>query len=95
MGIHNEFFNHSDQWYYAHKCDKCGYDNILSYEDYDGSSTDAGGNMQLVNKDGIDLFAGTVAEGTYRYVCRKCGAPLDRWYNGRWIKLLFTFSVKR
>jgi hypothetical protein len=78
-------FGLTDQWYYAHKCTHCGYDNILSYEDYDPSSIQAGGNIRLVNKDGIDLMSGIITPGSYQYVCSKCGRPLDRWYNGHWI----------
>lgn len=83
-GIAYEFGN-TDQWYYAHRCPHCNYDNILDYSDYDETSPDAGGNIQLVNRDGIDILSGIVSEGTYRYVCKHCGQPLDRWYNGHWI----------
>jgi len=83
-GIAYEFDN-TDQWYYAHRCPYCNYDNILDYTDYDETSPEAGGNIQLVNSDGIDILSGIVSEGSYRYVCKHCGMPLDRWYNGHWI----------
>lgn len=72
-GIH-KLFEQSDQRLWTHKCPHCGYEQVLDYEK----------NIKLVNKDGIDLIGKRVAEGTYMYVCQKCGKPLDRWYDGFW-----------
>ena len=56
----------------------------MSYEDYDSSSVEAGGNILTVNPNGVDLLAKTVVDGSFQFVCKKCGMPLDRWYNGSW-----------
>lgn len=84
MGIH-KLFEESDQFWYLHKCDHCNYHNQLSYDDYDSSSVDAGGNILTVNADGVDPLAKTVVDGSFQFVCKKCGKPLDRWYNGQWV----------
>lgn len=84
MGIH-KLFEKSDQHWYQHKCDRCNHWNKLSYEDYDPSGVHEGGNILCVNPDGIDKLAGTVQEGSFQFVCQKCGKPLDRWYNGEWV----------
>ena len=84
VGIH-DLYTHSDQMEYLHKCAHCGYWNLLSYEDYVDGSPDQGGNIMLLNPDGIDPKGRTVQPGTFQYVCRKCGKPLDRWYNGSFV----------
>lgn len=89
VGIH-DLFVHSDQMEYMHKCTHCGHWNLMSYEDYKDDGT--GGNIMLMDKSGIDLAGRTVRPGTYQFVCQKCGKPLDRWYNGMWIKAVHIFS---
>lgn len=84
-GIHR-LFEQSDQFWYLHKCDKCNHYNQMDYQDYDPSSVDAGGNILTVNPAGVDLLAKTVVDGSFQFVCKKCGQPLDRWYNGQWVK---------
>ncbi|WEW53611.1 terminase large subunit [Staphylococcus phage vB_SauH_SPJ2] len=81
VGIH-KLYQQSDQWYYAHVCQHCQYENEMKYADYDPNDLNKSGNLLLLNPDGIDEQAKTVQEGTYQYVCQKCGKPLDRWYNG-------------
>lgn len=83
-GIHR-LFTTSDQHWYLHKCEKCNYYNQMSYNDYDPSSIEAGGNILTVNPNGVDLLAKTVVDGSFQFVCKKCGQPLDRWYNGTWV----------
>lgn len=83
-GIHRLFVQSDENWY-LHKCERCNHYNQLSYEDYDPSSENAGGNILNVNPDGIDYIAKTVVPGSYQFVCKKCGKPLDRWYNGQWV----------
>lgn len=83
IGIHR-LYQQSDQWYYAHVCQHCGHENEMKYADYDPDNLDKSGNLLCVNPDGIDEMAKTVQDGTYQYVCQKCGKPLDRWYNGVW-----------
>lgn len=83
MGIHG-LFNQSDQNVYMHKCGRCNFWNELSYKEYDGSSKYAGGNILTVNPDGVDVLAKTVVDGSFQFVCKACGKPLDRWYNGSW-----------
>ncbi|BBI90192.1 phage terminase [Staphylococcus phage MR003] len=83
VGIH-KLYQQSDQWYYAHVCQHCQYENEMKYADYDPNDLNKSGNLLLLNPDGIDEQAKTVQEGTYQYVCQKCGKPLDRWYNGIW-----------
>lgn len=80
-GIHR-LFEQSDQHWYLHKCEKCNHYNQMSFEDYSDEGIDKGGNILLLNPDGVDPIAKTVVPGSYQYVCRKCGRPLDRWYNG-------------
>lgn len=83
IGIH-KLYQQSDQWYYAHVCQHCDYHNEMKYAPYDENNLVESGNLLLVNPDGIDETAKTVQDGTYQYVCQKCGKPLDRWYNGVW-----------
>lgn len=73
-GIH-DLFEKSDQHHYMHKCDSCGHRQVLDYEK----------NLECTDERGIDILAGTVRDGTYRFICSKCKAPLDRWYNGKWV----------
>lgn len=68
---------------YLHKCSHCGYWNLLDYSDYTGG--DNSGNIKQVNPDGVDTLARTVQPGTFQFVCKKCGKPLDRWYNGSFV----------
>lgn len=84
MGI-DKLYDKSDQFEYLHRCPHCGRDNLMSFEDYDPNSKEAGGNIMLVNPDGIDLAASNIAPGTYQYVCKYCGKPLDRFYTGHWV----------
>ena len=83
VGIH-KLYQQSDQWYYAHVCQHCDYHNEMKYAPYDENNLEQSGNLLLVNPEGIDEQAKTVQDGTYQYVCQKCGKPLDRWYNGVW-----------
>lgn len=83
VGIH-KLYQQSDQWYYAHICQHCDYHNEMKYAPYDENNLEQSGNLLLVNPEGIDEQAKTVQDGTYQYVCQKCGKPLDRWYNGVW-----------
>lgn len=73
-GIH-ALFEQSDQRVYMHKCDHCGYRQQMDYEK----------NIECVDESGVDLLAKTVKDGTFRFVCQKCGKALDRWYNGEWV----------
>ena len=41
-------------------------------------------NIKLINPNGIDLIGRVIQDGTYQFVCQKCGKPLDRWYSGFW-----------
>lgn len=85
VGVHN-LYEQSDQYNYMHKCNKCGFWNIMDYKEYDSSNIYAGGNVLTVNPDGVDKLAKTVAEGSFQYVCRSCGKPLDRWDSvGEWV----------
>ena len=54
----------------------------MSYDDYDSSTKHSGGNILCVNPDGVDQLTGNVVDGSFQFVCQKCGKPLDRWYNG-------------
>ena len=85
MGIHR-LFEESDQYVYLHKCDKCNYYNEMSFESYDTeSSVENRGNILCTNPNGVDILAKTVVDGSFMFVCKNCGAPLDRWYNGYWV----------
>lgn len=58
----------------------------MSYDDYTPeASVENRGNILCVNPKGIDVIAKTVVDGSFQFVCQKCGAPLDRWYNGLWV----------
>ena len=80
----DKLYKQSDQWFYGYDCKHCDHFNEMKYEDYNPDDLSASGNVLLVNPDGIDEDAKTVQDGTYQYVCQKCGKPLDRWYSGRW-----------
>nr|DAN11147.1 MAG TPA: terminase large subunit [Herelleviridae sp.] len=80
----DKLYKQSDQWFYGYDCKHCGHFNEMKYKDYDPNNLENSGNVLLVNPDGIDEEAKTVQDGTYQYVCQKCGKPLDRWYSGRW-----------
>lgn len=85
VGI-DRLFQQSDQHYYMHKCEHCGYYNQMSYDPYTPeASVENRGNVLCVNPKGIDIIAKTVVDGSFQYVCQKCGKPLDRWYNGVWV----------
>jgi phage terminase large subunit GpA-like protein len=74
FGIH-KLYEQSDQRVYMHKCEHCGYRQQIDYEK----------NIECIDETGVDLVAKTVKDGTYRFVCQKCGKTLDRWYNGEWV----------
>ncbi|UPI12056.1 hypothetical protein [Bacillus phage SBSphiJ2] len=74
FGIHKAFVQ-SDQRVYMHRCDHCGYRQKLDYEK----------NIECVDESGVDVLAKTVKDGTFRFICQKCGKTLDRWYNGEWV----------
>ncbi|ANM46000.1 terminase large subunit [Bacillus phage Belinda] len=73
-GIH-KLFEESDQRIYMHKCDACNYTQEIDYDL----------NVECLDPSGVDTLAKTVRDGTYRFICQKCKAPLDRWYNGLWV----------
>lgn len=84
MGIH-KLFEKSDQHYYLHKCEHCNHWNQMSYDEYNPDNLEKSGNMLCVNPDGVDTLTGNVVDGSFQFVCQKCGKPLDRWYNGEWV----------
>lgn len=84
MGV-DDLYKHSDEREWTFKCTHCGYDNVMSFDDYNSTNLYKSGNILLVNPDGIKLDERTIEPNTYMYVCQKCGKPLDRWYNGRWV----------
>ncbi|GLI90576.1 phage terminase large subunit family protein [Bacillus subtilis] len=71
----NEQFHRSDQRFYMHQCEKCNHRQILSVED----------NIKQIKPNGVDYITETVEDGTFEFVCSKCGRSLDRWYNGEWV----------
>ncbi len=75
-GIH-KLFKESDQRRWVLKCPHCGYDQVMDYQK----------NIKQVNPDGIDTIGRVVLPGTFQFVCQKCGKPLPRWYNGRWVAM--------
>lgn len=84
MGI-EALYEASDQNEWLIRCTHCNYDNLMSFDDYNANNLEKSGNIQLVDPSGIDLTKRSVAPDTYRYVCQRCGKPLDRWYTGRWV----------
>lgn len=81
----DRLYEFSDQWNWNYRCSHCNKLNVITYKDYNPTlAGEDNGSVQLVNKDGINLAAKTVAEGTYRYVCKYCGKPLDRT-GGFWL----------
>lgn len=54
----------------------------MSYDEYNADNLEKSGNMLCVNPDGVDSLTGNVVDGSFQFVCQKCGKPLDRWYNG-------------
>lgn len=85
-GVDREF-NKSDMKFYIHKCTHCGYDNRLKYADYDPNNLEKSGNIGLINPEGLNEDNHEIEDGTFDFVCQKCGKHLDRWYNGRWVAL--------
>lgn len=81
----NRLFTRSDMKYYVHKCDSCGYDNYMKYADFDPDNLEESGNIRMVNPKGFNPQNNEVQDGTFDFVCQKCGEHLDRWYNGRWV----------
>lgn len=71
----NKQFTKTDQRFYMHKCDKCNHYQILSVED----------NIRQLKPNGINYVTEEVEDGTFEFACAKCGATLDRWYNGQWV----------
>lgn len=58
----------------------------MNYEDYvPEAPVERRGNILCVNPKGVDPIAKTVVDGSFQFVCQKCGEPLDRWYNGIWV----------
>ena len=58
----------------------------MNYDEYQAESPiEKRGNILCVNPNGVDVVAKTVVEGSFQFVCQKCGQPLDRWYNGHWV----------
>lgn len=87
VGIH-KLFKQSDQNYYMHKCPHCNYYNKMSFEPYvPEAPVEKRGNVLTVNPQGVDLSAKTVVDGSFQYVCQKCGRPLDRWMTGEWVPM--------
>lgn len=85
VGI-DRLYQMSDQFSYVHKCEHCGYYNKMNYDPYlPEAAVENRGNVLCLNPDGIDLKARTVVDGSFQYVCQKCGKPLDRWSNGVWV----------
>lgn len=74
FGIH-DLYDRSDKRVYMHKCEHCGMRQQLDYEK----------NIECIDESGVDVLAQTVRDGTYRFICQKCGKTLDRWYNGEWV----------
>nr|AAS45252.1 large terminase [Bacillus phage 1102phi1-3] len=74
FGIHKAYVQ-SDQRVYMHRCEHCGCRQQLDYEK----------NIECVDESGVDVLAKTVKDGTFRFICQKCGKTLDRWYNGEWV----------
>lgn len=79
----DRIFNRSDMKYYIHNCTHCGFDNRLRYADYDENNLEKSGNIRMVNPSGFHEDSMEVEDGTFDFVCQKCGLHLDRWYNGR------------
>lgn len=73
-GIH-KLFMESDQRRWVHTCPHCGYEQIMDYNK----------NIKQVNDSGVDTIGKVVLPGTFQFVCQKCGKPLDRWYDGKWV----------
>ena len=81
----DDLYKHSDMKHYLHKCTHCGYWNQMKFANYDPDHLESSGNFLLVNPDGLHEMEREVEDGTFQYVCQKCGKPLDRWYNGEWV----------
>jgi hypothetical protein len=74
FGIH-DLYDRSDKRVYMHRCTHCGLRQQMDYEK----------NIECMDESGVDLIAKTVKEGTFRFVCQKCGKAIDRWYTGEWV----------
>lgn len=83
----DKVFKKSDMKYYMHECTHCGYLNRMKYADYNPNDIEQSGNIRMVNPDGFNEENHEIEDGTFDFVCQKCGKHLDRWYNGRWVAL--------
>ena len=81
FGIH-DLYEHSDKKAYLHKCEHCGYYNKMKYAPYDPDHVENSGNIMKVHPEGYKPISREVDDGTFEFVCQKCGKLLDRWYNG-------------
>lgn len=75
-------YEHSDKKAYLHKCEHCGYYNKMEYKPYDDTNLERSGNIKKVHPEGYKPISREVDDGTFEFVCKKCGKLLDRWYNG-------------
>lgn len=72
----HKLYKESDQRRWVYKCPHCGKYQWLDYNE----------NVKQVGPDsGIDRVSKIVLPGTFAFVCKYCGKPLDRWYSGRWV----------
>lgn len=72
-GIHKLYLE-SDKRRWEQKCEHCGKYQVLDYE----------ANIKQTRSDGVDLIGKVILPGTFEFVCKYCGMPMDRWYGGRW-----------
>ena len=84
FGIH-DLYEHSDKKAYLHKCEHCGYYNKMKYAPYDPDHLEQSGNIMKVHPEGYKPISREVDDGTFEFVCQKCGKLLDRWYSGEWV----------
>ena len=71
----DKLYKESDARMWVQKCPHCGKEQVMDYEK----------NVKQIGPDsGIDLIGRIVLPGTFGFVCRYCGKPLDRWYGGHW-----------
>lgn len=63
----NKWFAKSDMRYWMYKCPCCGEWQTMTFED----------NIKQV-KD-YDILGDEIPDGSYEFLCIKCGKPLNRW----------------
>ena len=73
----NGVINKSDQMRYIWKCEHCGTQQFLTFDD----------NLIQVNPHGVNNITQEIQDGTFIIGCKKCKKPINRFGIGEWVPL--------